>query len=383
VLLLTVRGLPTWVVLLGLYALSRGISTGMLAAAYFLSHGWSLANVDGSPGFIGFLVSWDGKRYERIAEEGYPTHLPLNGDGSVAKNNWAFLPLFPAIVRGVTALGLQPAVACVLVAVFFGFAATVALHRLLLPKFGPKAALWGALFFCFGPMSFMLQVAYAEGVFLSFMFCALGALAARRYLLMIPFAVGAAFAHPGAIALAAALGIHMLLRLRERFPVRERIAAGVALVVITVAGFAWPVVASVVTGNPSAYFDSELGWWRDYLSVAHFLPFTPWFIFAGHYWGMVGVALVILVIGAFAWWLTRPSTRVLGPDLIGYTASYAAYLVAVFLPQQSLFRMLLPLSPLLGAPVLSRTPRSRRITLAVLVALQPIAILLLWVIWPP
>jgi hypothetical protein len=215
------------------------------------------------------------------------------------------------------------------------------------------------------------------------MFSALGAMTAKRYLLMIPFAVGAAFAHPGAIALAAALGIHILLRLREPFPLRERLTAGVALVVITVAGFAWPVVAAAITGNPSAYFDTELAWWRDYISVAHFLPFTPWFTFAGHYWGLFGVALVVLVLAAFAWWLTRPSARALGPDLIGYAASYAAYLVAVFLPQQSLFRMLLPLSPLLGAPALSRTPRSRRLTLSVCVLLQPVAILMLWVIWPP
>jgi hypothetical protein len=380
---LTVRGLPTWVVLLGLYAVSRGISTGMLAGAYLLSHGWSLANVDGSPGFLGFLLSWDGKYYARIATEGYPAHLPLTGDGSVAKNSWAFLPLFPVIVRVVTAVGLQPAAASVLVALFFGFGATLALHRLLLPKFGPKTALWGALFFCFGPMSFVLQVGYAEGVFLTFMFCALAAMTARRYLLMIPFAVGAAFAHPGAIALAAALGIHMLLRLREPFPARERLTTGAALVVITAAGLAWPIIASIVTGNPSAYFDTELAWWRDYLGVVHFLPFTPWFIFAGHYWGGLGVSVVVLALAAFTWWLTRPSTRGLGPDLIAYTASYVAYLVAVFLPQQSLFRMLLPLSPLLGAPVLSRTPRSRRITLGVCVALQPVAILLLWVIWPP
>ncbi|MCU1583886.1 MAG: hypothetical protein JWM49_442 [Microbacteriaceae bacterium] len=382
-MLLRVRGLPTWVALLGLYALSRAISTGLLAGAYLLFHGWSLANVDGSPGFLGFLLSWDGKYYEQIAAAGYPTHLPANGDGSVAKSPWAFLPLFPAMVRGAAGLGLDPRLAGVLVAVAFGFAATVALHRLLLPKFGPKTALWGALFFCFGPMSFVLQVAYAEGVFLFFMFCALGAMTARRYLLMIPFAVGAAFAHPGAIALAAALGIHSLLRLREPFPLRERLTAGVALVVITAAGFAWPVVAAAITGNPSAYFDTELAWWRDYISVAHFLPFTPWFTFAGHYWGVFGVTLVVLVLAAFAWWLTRPSARALGPDLIGYAASYAAYLVAVFLPQQSLFRMLLPLSPLLGEPVLSRTTRSRRITLSVSVLLQPVAILLLWVIWPP
>jgi hypothetical protein len=45
--------------------------------------------------------------------------------------------------------------------------------------------------------------------------------------------------------------------------------------------------------------------------------------------------------------------------------------------------MLLPLSPLLGHPGLSRTRRRRVTTLLVSVALQPIAIFLLWVVYPP
>ncbi|HEY0258343.1 MAG TPA: hypothetical protein VGC18_00705 [Lacisediminihabitans sp.] len=382
------RYVPTWVILLVGYGLSRILTTGLLAGAWALAstQGWTIAHFDGNPGFLGYLQSWDGPYYRQVALHGYPTSLPADSAGNVEKNAWAFLPLYPMIVRAIMAVtGLDFAVAGVLVALVFGAAATFALHRLLLQRFGSTTALWGALFFCFGPMSFVLEVTYAESVFLFFMFCALAAMMSRRYLVMIPFGVAAAFAHPGALALAAALGIHGLVRLlrREPFPVRSIVSAVTAVVVIAAAGLAWPLIASAVTGDPSGYFKSELSWWSDYLGRVHFFPFTPWFLFAGHYWGLVGILLVIAVLAGFVWWMTRRSVRALGTDLLAYTGSYVAYLVAVFLPQQSLFRMLLPLSPLLGHPTLSRTPTRRGVTLAVSILLQPVGILLFWVIWPP
>ena len=82
-------------------------------------------------------------------------------------------------------------------------------------------------------------------------------------------------------------------------------------------------------------------------------------------------------------WLTRRSTRRYGADLWTFSAAYIAYLVAVFLPTQSLIRQLLPLSPLLGHPGLSRTRRRRIISLTVSIVLQPVAILVLWVVYPP
>jgi len=48
--------------------------------------------------------------------------------------------------------------------------------------------------------------------------------------------------------------------------------------------------------------------------------------------------------------------RALGPDLRLWSASYLLYLLAVFFPQSSTFRLLLPLSPLWGA---AAVPRSR------------------------
>ncbi len=382
------RAVPVTAVVLAGYVVARLLTTGMLAAfwaAASTGHWWT-AHYDGGPGFLGFLSSWDNRWYERIALGGYPARLPTDVFGDVKQNTWAFFPIFPGIVRGVmTISGLDFRVASIAVAVLFGAAATVALHRVLLLRFAPTQALWGALFFAFGPLSFLLQLGYAESTFLFFVFCSLWFMQRRRYLAMIPFALLASFAHPGALALAAAIGFQGLHRLwrRQRIPHREWITGCVAIAVITAAALTWPLLVSVVTGDPSGYFDTELAWWRQYLGRVIFVPFSPFFLFYGHLWGPIGYVVVAVVLVAVGYWMTRRSTRVYGADLWTYAASYMAYLVAVFLPTQSLLRQLLPLAPLLGHPGLSRTPRRRIITLAVSVAAQPIAIFVLWVVYPP
>ncbi|MES2171149.1 MAG: hypothetical protein V4479_10590 [Actinomycetota bacterium] len=181
---------------------------------------------------------------------------------------------------------------------------------------------------------YVLQVAYAESVFLFLMFAALAAMMARRYAVMLPFAVLACFAHPGGgIVLAAALALQRL-RIGARHEVRPRSEKALA----------WTAVSVI---------------------------------------GIAGILLVLAVLVGFAVWFTRPFARRLGSDIRGCTLSWVAYLVAVFLPQQSLFRMLLPPSPLLGHPALSSSAPRRAITLVVGLVPQPVGILLFWVIWPP
>ncbi len=130
-------------------------------------------------------------------------------------------------------------------------------------------------------------------------------------------------------------------------------------------GFAWQAIAAIVTGDPGAYLATELSWRRNWIAggVAGFVPFEGWvqasqFWFAQ--WGLPSalgpVALVILVAGASAVLLLSPQVRKLGPDLRLWSAGYLLYLLAVFFPQSSTFRLLLPLSPLWGAVAV---PRSR------------------------
>jgi hypothetical protein len=59
-------------------------------------------------------------------------------------------------------------------------------------------------------------------------------------------------------------------------------------------------------------------------------------------------AVVLVLVAGFAVFLWLPATRRLGVDLRFWMASYALYLVAVFFPQSSTFRLLVPLAPGLG-----------------------------------
>ncbi|MGE3446899.1 MAG: hypothetical protein AB7H92_04875 [Microbacteriaceae bacterium] len=380
------RHLPVWAVLIGVFAASRIVSTGVLWVLWATTQGQWFSHYDGGPTFWEYLQSWDVQWYRRVAYEGYPLELPIDENGDVKQNTWAFFPVFPMLVRLVTLTGVDYFVAATVVATVFGLLATLALHRMLAQHFAPTQALWGAIFFASGPLSWLLQVGYAESTYLFFLFCALAAMVSRHYLLMIPFALVASFTHPGTLALAAALGLQGIFRLvrRQRILWHEWLTAGLAIVLITAAALFWPVLIAQLTGDPSGYFDTELGWWRQYLGRVIFVPFTPFYLLYGMLWGWFGYALVTVVLAAVVFWLTRPSTRALGVDVWTFTVMYIAYLVAVFLPTQSLIRMLLPLSPLLGHPGLSATPR-RRWTVLILGALpiQAFAIFWLWVVSPP
>ncbi|WP_348788587.1 mannosyltransferase family protein [Leifsonia sp. NPDC080035] len=386
------RDVRWWVAILGMYAASRALTTVLMLALFVaeqVGH-WVGGSPLAHPTFFTFSATWDASYYRRIAEDGYPTTLPVDSDGDVQQNPWAFLPLYPLLVRvlmTLTGLGFAPA--GVLVATGFGAGAALMLYRVVASRVGATSGFWAAVFFCFGPLSFVLQLAYAESLFFFLMFGALWAMMSRRYWDVLLFGVAAAFTKPGELALPLALGIVFLVRLvrsrrgKETFRRRERAAMIVAGAVTAAAGLAWPLIASAVTGHPDAYVETELSWWTGFIGRVAFVPLTPWFLFTWRYASLAGALLVIAAIVGYVWLLRRPGIKALGIEVTAYAASYALYLFAVFLPQQSLFRLLLPLSPLAGAPGLTQNVRARSIVLAVGVALQPVALLLLWFLGYP
>lgn len=372
-----------WMLVLAVYLLSRVFSTTLLAIVYLVADAQDLAFASPrrDPSLFTFMGSWDASFYKRIAETGYPAELPLDDSGHVLPNEWAFLPLFPLIVRPlmlITGAPFYPL--AVLVATVCGFFAALALHNLLALRTTPTAAIWAVALFCFGPLGFLLQVAYAESLFFALCFASLWALVRRRYVLLTGLAVVAAFARPGALAIALALGIHFLLRSfsREPFPWRDRLLVIAGGLLISAAGLSWPLIAGAATGRPDAYLETELAWWAPLVGRQEFAPLTPWFALAGRYLGIVGVILVIGVLAAFVFLLTRRSTLKLGSEIVSFSASYGLYLFAVFLPQQSTLRLLMPLAPLLGAETLTATRARRWTALAIGAALQPVAIWFLW-----
>lgn len=393
--------LPWWMTVIVIFLLGRLLSTIMLAVLAGNQHvnPWT----GPSPSLIDFSSIWDGRWYNIIAEGGYPGALPYTEDGHVAENQWAFLPAYPYLVRLFMALTTLPwASAAIVVSLAFGLGATLLLYALVRRVTNPGQALFTVILFSVAPTSALMQLAYAESMQMFLIALALYLLIRRKYWWIMPVAVLLAFTRPGALALTLTLGLHFVYRWWRRtkvgFPRHDRIALVVVTLVSLVAGLTWPILAGLMTNHPSAYVDTELAWRSAYVGYTGLVIFTPW-VFSGQWWltnffsvpadvalwgGLAAVAL--LVIG-FVIFLFLPATKRIGVDLRFWLASWGLYLLAVFFPQSSTFRLLTPLFPALA--VLA-TPKSRvyRILIVILfIVLQWFWLLIAWAVadydWSP
>lgn len=366
-------GLSTAVRIAIVYAVARAVTTGLFAAASALSTSSSRFGVH--PGVGRLLVGWDAQWYWLIAVSGYPTTLPTApGTGAVVQNQWAFMPVYPYLVRPLGGAGVGWTVAAVVVSVVAGYLACLVLHAMLRPRVGRATAMWAVVLLADAPLAAIFQIGYAEALFLLLLFCGLWCVQRRRYVWLWPLIPAMGLTRPGVLAFALLLGLHGVRRLvarDDRLRVRDGVHVGGLAAWAALVGFAWPVVAGLVTGRPDAYIATELSWRAGWVPTDHggFVPFGAfvqgavlWF----HIWGLpqaLGVVALIVVVCAFAAALVfAPAVRRLGSTVRLWSASYAVYLLAVFFPQSSLFRLLVPLSPMWGAAV----PRRRRWRLVVL-----------------
>jgi hypothetical protein len=383
---------------LAVYLASRIATTVILLsfAAAEAKNAWTSA----SPDYFSFANIWDGRWYQIVAGYGYPASLP-SGDGiHVTENAWAFLPGYPGVVDAVMFLTRLPwEVAAVLVSFLAGAGAALVFYRLMRRvRLGRSAALFAVVLFCVAPVSPLFQVAYAESLYTLLLVTALLLLVERRYGWLFPVVLAMAFTRPSGLAFALAVGMHVVYRwVRRRedpFPPRERILSLSLAVFSGLAGLAWPAIAAIGTGSWTAYTDTELAWRAPYIGYTHLVPFAPWFQGAD-WWasamlglpGWIGVVTLIVIVALFAVLQFSPPVRRLGVDLRFWIAAYSLYLFAVFFPQSSTFRLLMPLFPLLGALALPRN-RVYRVALVVLfLALQVGWVFLCWFIdgydWSP
>jgi hypothetical protein len=275
----------------------------------------------------------------------------------------------------------------VLISVGASGAATVVLYALLRRVTSRRASWWAVVLFSFGPLSFVFVLGYAESLFLLLIFSALLLAVCRRYLAIAPIGVLAAFTRPGALALALALGILLTARwmLRAQDPIpRSQVTGLVVSGLLTAgAGLMWPVIADAATGEPAAYVQTEMAWWVPYLGHGEFIPLTPCLVMAWRWLGPVGIAAVLGVVVMVIRWILSKHVRSLGLEVVAFALSYTLYLFVVFLPTQSLPRLLLPLSPLLADGRLSQSRRRQGWSVTVSIALQALAVYLLWTIGNP
>jgi hypothetical protein len=388
------RLLPWWARVLVVFGVSRVVTTIVL-----LCFGFVQARETGGavPDLFTLSANWDGQWYWSIAAGGYPSELPTNDAGHVVENAWAFLPVYPLFLGLFMRLGFPFPIIAVFVTLAAGACAALLFERLLRGAgMDAASALFGVVLLCTAPVSPMFQVAYAEAPGLALLFLALLLVQRRRFVVLLPVLVVMSLTRPTGLAFALFLLLYLVLRIVRwrRTPDAHPLPRGEFAAIVGAgltsfaAGLAWPGIAWAVTGSPTAYTDTELAWRAGYVGHGGLVPFEGWlqgFAFWLRFAGVPGaglalaVVVVLVLVALFAVFLLTPWARRLGVELRLWLVSYLVYLMAVFFPQSSTWRLLLPLSPALGA---FAVPRSRvlRVTLVVLgIAGQLVWVYFCWI----
>ncbi|QLD10569.1 hypothetical protein [Microbacterium oleivorans] len=357
--------IPTAAAIALIYLASRALTTGCLVVAAALSGPQSRFGAGATLGSL--TMGWDAQWYWLIAYSGYPAQLPLDATGRVAENAWAFMPVYPWISDALGRLVGGYPVAAPVVSIVAGYLACLALNALLRGRIGRVAALWAVVFFAAGPMGALFQLGYAEALFLLWLMLGLLAVERRRWGWLYPVIPLMAFTRPGVLAFSLLLALYGIWRWMRRrhdpLPAREIVHIIVNGLLAAVCGLAWPVITALVTGRTDAYLQTELAWRRSWLGDhGGFVPFdgsvraaAMWFELWGLPVWLGPVALVAVVVGAALMLVVDRRVRRLGVPIRLWAASYLLYLVAVFFPQSSTFRLLVPLSPLWGAAAVARS----------------------------
>ena len=381
------RVLPWWARVSLIYVAARIVSTVIILAiaAGQGANPWTGAH----PGYFDFATIWDGHWYFIVAVTGYPDQLPMTADGHVGENAWAFMPVYPFLVRGLMIVTTLPwPVVSVAVSVIAGLGAALVFYKLMVRVLSDAGtAMFSVVLFCVAPVSALFQLSYAESLHTFLLVLGLYLVVRRQYGWLVPVIAVMAFTRPSGLAFALFLGLHVIVRFvtrdREPFPWRERIAVSLIAVFSAIMGVAWPAIAALVTGDPTAYTDTELAWRSAYIGYQHLVPFAPWFQSANWWLNTqsgfpVGGLVVVLLIAAFALSLVIAPVRRLGADLRIWVLSYGVYLLAVFFPQSSTFRLLMPMFPLLGAVAQPKSVVYRVAMVCVFIAAQTGWLLLCW-----
>ncbi len=283
-----------------------------------------------APSWEEHLRFWDSGWYNRIVEEGYPERLPVGGDGRVAQNTWAFMPLLSAAASLLGWTGWSFYVRAALVSVLASAAAAVVMDRWLSPVAGRRASRWAVALVWSSPCAAVLQVPYAESLGLVLVGLTLWLASRGRSLTAIPLALAACFARPIGVPLGAALGLWWAWEVAcargwvpptwfaRLVPGHAPQAPGARLRLLVLAlltcsaALSWPVIAWLVTGRQDAYTATETSW-----RGADLAPVVQWAIRLGDWVGPhLGPALLAVVLVAVGLLLSAPSLG--GPGAAGW-----------------------------------------------------------------
>ncbi|PFG17393.1 hypothetical protein ATK74_1961 [Propionicimonas paludicola] len=314
-----------------------------------------------NPGtYFDYASIWDGGLYQRIHDEGYPSVLPITESGQIGGSQWAFLPVYPFLVRGITAVtGLSWPVAATSVSALACLGFLLVAYRFFRLRADHAAALTAVAIISFATTAPVLQFAYAESLAFLLVAGALLLISQQHYLLAAPVVLLAALTRPlGAPLFGLTLVVAVTSIWTARRSGRPLRLGGLAVLVLAggVSAVAWPVIAAVVTGVPNAYLATEAAWRGG-------LILRPLDAYVGSLAALLGpfsaFAAVVGVLAVAAVMLSRPVLR-LGLVVWTWVGMVLGYLVLVAPVSTSLPRLLGAAFPLAAAAAGASSSRAYR-----------------------
>ncbi|MFF8908540.1 hypothetical protein [Streptomyces olivaceoviridis] len=214
----------------------------------------------GQPLVRNLAHAWDSRWYLHIATHGYGHLVWISPQGAV-QTDWAFFPLYPALIRALTAvLPLTPGRSALLIAWTAAGVAAYGVYLVGHHLYGrgvatTLVALWAAL-----PHAVELTIAYTESLFAALAAWALYCVLRGRWLWAGTLAALAGLARPSGFAVAVAVTLaagHRAVRQRGRAP--ARLWAGAVLAPLGWLGYVlW--VGSRTGDLLGGYFTVQRAW---------------------------------------------------------------------------------------------------------------------------
>ncbi|MEU4221153.1 mannosyltransferase family protein [Actinoplanes sp. NPDC026623] len=307
------------------------------------------------------LLIWDGGWFLRVAE-GYPSGYTYGADGVLQGNELAFFPLYPMLIRGLSALALDPGSAAIAVSWIASICAAIALHLLGTSLYGRRAGWALVAICCSAPMSVVLSMAYSESLFLALVAGMFVAAHRQVWWAAGLLGLGAALTRPTGAAAAVGLAVAAIIAARrdpaKRWPPLVAAAVALAGVPAYLGWVAWRV------GDAEAWFRIQTaGWGTSFDFGASTIDFVTRTLTTGEGWVPMSVALILLVALAAAG-VALAGRPWLPLAVYGVVAMVLAYGQAGYYHSKP--RLLLPvLLTLLPAVVAAARARPRAAVLAI------------------
>jgi hypothetical protein len=221
---------------------------------------------------VNAFQKWDAYWFLNIVRNGYQFHgVQEQMSGVVAgvpETNVTVFPLYPLLVKGLSRLVGDPAVAGLIVSQVCLFLSLVLLYRLARLDAGEKGASWAVWLFAVQPWTYAFTAIYSESLFFVLVLASVLAARRERYLLAGLAGMLASLARLLGVLVLIPVALEYLSARSFKF---RRVDGRAALLALIPAGtLAYFAYLWRLTGKPLAYFVAQSGWHKSVVPFWHF-----------------------------------------------------------------------------------------------------------------